>query len=85
MVEGTEYGESRQYGNFSFTRIYEAGHDVPFYQPLASLEIFKRVLGDLAVSDGKSAVTPTYESNGTAKATHTESFITYYTGGSEAG
>ena len=31
-VDGVEYGEVRQYGNFSFTRIYEAGHEVPFYQ-----------------------------------------------------
>lgn len=32
LVDGVEYGEVRQYGNFSFTRIYEAGHEVPFYQ-----------------------------------------------------
>lgn len=36
IVDGTEYGEVRQYGNFSFLRIYEAGHEVPYYQPLAS-------------------------------------------------
>jgi carboxypeptidase C (cathepsin A) len=29
-VDGTEYGEVRQYGNFSFLRIYEAGHEVPY-------------------------------------------------------
>ena len=29
---GNEYGETREYGNFSFTRIYEAGHEVPYYQ-----------------------------------------------------
>jgi carboxypeptidase C (cathepsin A) len=22
----------RQYGNFSFARIYESGHEVPYYQ-----------------------------------------------------
>jgi carboxypeptidase C (cathepsin A) len=27
-VNGVEYGETREYGNFSFTRIYEAGHEV---------------------------------------------------------
>jgi carboxypeptidase C (cathepsin A) len=80
VVDGVEYGESRQYGNFSFTRVYEAGHDVPFYQPVATLEIFRRVLNDLAVSDGRVKVTETYKSNGTSYATHTESFVDYYTG-----
>lgn len=32
VVDGTEYGEVRQYGNFSFARIYEAGHEIPYYQ-----------------------------------------------------
>lgn len=32
VVGGTEYGEVRQYGNFSFARIYESGHEVPYYQ-----------------------------------------------------
>ena len=27
MVDGEEYGEVREYGRFSFTRIYEAGHE----------------------------------------------------------
>lgn len=27
-VNGTQYGETREYGNFSFTRVYEAGHEV---------------------------------------------------------
>lgn len=31
-VDGVEYGEVRQYGNFSFTRVYESGHEVPYYQ-----------------------------------------------------
>ena len=30
VVDGTEYGEVRQYGNFSFARVYESGHKVPF-------------------------------------------------------
>ncbi|KAI0008006.1 peptidase [Xylariaceae sp. FL0662B] len=80
VVDDTEYGESRQYGNFSFTRIYESGHEVPYYQPKAALELFRRVLGDLVVADGSEKVTPTYSSEGTANATHTNSYITYYTG-----
>lgn len=28
IVDGEEYGEVRQYGNFSFARVYEAGHEV---------------------------------------------------------
>ncbi|PYH40796.1 uncharacterized protein BP01DRAFT_387000 [Aspergillus saccharolyticus JOP 1030-1] len=35
-------GMTRQLGNFSFTRVYQAGREVPAYQPLASLEIFRR-------------------------------------------
>lgn len=32
VVDGFEYGATREYGNFSFTRIYESGHEIPFYQ-----------------------------------------------------
>jgi carboxypeptidase C (cathepsin A) len=37
VVDGTEYGEVRQYGNFSFARIYESGHEIPYYQRKSSL------------------------------------------------
>ncbi|KAI9146889.1 Mutanase [Paramyrothecium foliicola] len=53
IVKNTTYGETRQFKNFSFTKLDEAGHDVPFYQPLASLEIFKRVLAGERISDGR--------------------------------
>jgi carboxypeptidase C (cathepsin A) len=69
LVDGVEYGEVREYGNFSFTRIYEAGHEVPYYQPVASLEHFKRVLDHVVISDGGVVVTDNYSTNGTAKAT----------------
>ena len=32
VVDGVEYGEVRQYGNFSFMQVYESGHEVPYYQ-----------------------------------------------------
>lgn len=78
-VDGVEYGEVREYGNFSFTRIYEAGHEVPYYQPAASLEHFRRVLDHVVIADGSSVITDNYSTNGTSKATHTgmpSSFIT---------
>ena len=75
VVDGTEYGEVRQFGNFSFMRIYEAGHEVPFYQPLASLVMFSRVLGNVDIATGDTLVTGSYETNGTADATHTEPYV----------
>ncbi|KAI9813836.1 MAG: hypothetical protein M1827_003626 [Pycnora praestabilis] len=79
MVDGTEYGEVRQYGNFSFVRIYESGHEVPFYQPVASLEMFRRVLLNLDLADGNLPVTANYVTNGSSaigpNATHTEPFV----------
>ncbi|KAF2193000.1 peptidase S10, serine carboxypeptidase [Zopfia rhizophila CBS 207.26] len=75
LVNGVEYGEVREYGNFSFTRIYDAGHEVPYYQPEASLEHFRRVLEDLIIVDGSEKVTKEYGTNGTAKATHTQPFV----------
>lgn len=59
-------------------RIYESGHEVPFYQPLASLELFERALARKDIATGKHTVkshggykthgTPTseyWEGNGT--------------------
>jgi len=72
---GVEYGEVRQYGNFSFLRMYESGHEVPYYQPVGALEAFRRVLGNLTLADGSALLTDTYETSGGANATHTESFV----------
>ena len=82
---GTEYGEGRQYGRFSFLRIYESGHEVPYYQPEAALAFFKRVLGNLVLADGSEALTPTYNSTGTVNATHTEAFVPLPTCTGESG
>ncbi|KAF2199346.1 putative carboxypeptidase S1 [Delitschia confertaspora ATCC 74209] len=75
VVEGQEYGEVRQYGNFSFLRIWEAGHLVPYYQPLAALEMFNRTIHHLDVATGTEPVTADLETEGNAKATHTEPFV----------
>ncbi|GAB7350232.1 hypothetical protein MBLNU459_g0885t1 [Dothideomycetes sp. NU459] len=75
LVDGVEYGEVRQYGNFSFTRVYEAGHEVPYYQPVASLQLFNRTLNHFDVADGTKPVTSNTTSYGSANATHTQSFV----------
>lgn len=74
-VDGVEYGETREYGNFSFTRLYEAGHEVPYYQPLAALALFNRTLFGYDSATGTKKVTAGLSTHGTANATHTEPFV----------
>ncbi|KAI0397326.1 alpha/beta-hydrolase [Xylariaceae sp. FL0594] len=45
-------GMVRQYGNLSFTRVYGAGHEVPYYAPEAAHAIFSRVMADHDVATG---------------------------------
>lgn len=58
-------GYTRQFGNFSFTRVLQAGHEVPSYQPAAAYDIFMRAqfnkdipTGLLPVQDELSTVGP---------------------------
>jgi len=66
------HGQTKQAGSFSFTRIYESGHEVPFYQPLAALEIFERVVTGKDIATGKITPSASYFTNGTAKSTYRE-------------
>lgn len=75
VVDGTEYGEVRQYGNFSFARVYESGHEVPYYQPVAALAYFNRTLKHYNIATGEIAVTANLTTTGPANATHTNSFV----------
>ncbi|KAF2089818.1 peptidase S10, serine carboxypeptidase [Saccharata proteae CBS 121410] len=86
-VDGVEYGEVRQYGNFSFLRVYESGHLVPYYQPIAALAMFNRTINHLNIADGTIPVTANLSSVGTANATHTEPYVALpsETGSSVAG
>ncbi|KAL7701174.1 serine carboxypeptidase (CBP1) [Lotmaria passim] len=43
-VNGRAAGQERTYGNFSFVRIYDAGHMVPMDQPEVSLYMMRRFL-----------------------------------------
>ncbi|KAL2865623.1 putative carboxypeptidase S1 [Aspergillus lucknowensis] len=59
-------GSVRQYGNFSFTRVFEAGHEVPAYQPETAYEIFQRAMFNQDIATGKisTAEDSTYTTDG---------------------
>ena len=64
-------GAVRQYGNLSFSRIYNAGHLIPAYQPETMFTVFTRIISGSDISLGRPADLSTYQSNGTANATYT--------------
>ncbi|KAL1639179.1 hypothetical protein SLS58_008147 [Diplodia intermedia] len=43
-VGGTEGGTFKTVDNFSFLRVFEAGHEVPYYQPELALQVFKQTM-----------------------------------------
>jgi len=61
-------GQVRQYGNFSFSRVYEAGHEIPAYQPETTYEIFRRTILNLDIATGKvnTAQQSNYSTSGTS-------------------
>ena len=75
IVDGAEYGAVRQHGNFSFLRVYEAGHAVAYYQPKAALEMFRRVLESKDLATGRVNLTEDYSTRGKNHATHQEPFV----------
>lgn len=77
--DGIVHGQVKQAGKFSFSRIYNAGHEVPYYQPLASLEFFERAIGGKDIATGKITPGARYVSAGTAKSTYREGNSTIQT------
>jgi hypothetical protein len=49
-------GLVRQYGNFSFSRVFQSGHEVPAYQPETAYEIFRRAMFNLDIASGKISI-----------------------------
>lgn len=64
-------GVVRQYGNLSFSRIYNAGHLVPAYQPETAFTVFTRIIMGSNISLGGPVDLSSFSSNGTANATFT--------------
>lgn len=59
-------GLVRQHGNLSFTRVYQAGHMVPSYQPEAAWQIFQRAIThrDIATGAVDLHAAPEYATDG---------------------
>lgn len=62
-------GVVRQLGNLSFSRVYQAGHFVPAYQPETAFQVFARIILGKSLSDGKPVDLSTYNTTGPANAT----------------
>ncbi|KAI0121382.1 carboxypeptidase C [Xylariales sp. AK1849] len=57
-------GMTRQLGNYSFTRVFDAGHEVPSYQPAAAYAIFMRAAFNRDVPTGLLPVTDDFATVG---------------------
>ncbi|ETS74488.1 hypothetical protein PFICI_14354 [Pestalotiopsis fici W106-1] len=64
-------GVVRQLGNLSFSRIYQAGHSVPAYQPETAFQVFARIILGTSVSNGQPIDLSVYNTTGAANATKT--------------
>lgn len=62
-------GVVRQFGNLSFTRVYQAGHFVPANQPETAFQIFARIIMGTSVSTGELVNLTTYNTTGPLNAT----------------
>lgn len=49
-------GKVREYGNLSFSVVYDAGHLVPAYVPDFALEMFRRAIGWRDVATGTTDI-----------------------------
>ncbi|KAK4445150.1 carboxypeptidase C [Podospora aff. communis PSN243] len=61
---GAVKGMTRQLGKLSFTRVFQAGHEVPAYQPEAALAVLERAMGGRDVATGRVEVGKGYKTEG---------------------
>lgn len=62
-------GVVRQLGNLSFSRIYQAGHSMPAYQPETAFQVFARIILGTSVSTGEAISLAYYNTSGPISAT----------------
>lgn len=63
-------GQVRQYGNLSFSRVYQAGHEVPSYQPETAYQVFMRTILNKDIATGLVAISNTYNTTGPSSTWH---------------
>lgn len=66
-------GDVRQYGNFSFSRIYDSGHFVPYFQPETAFTVFTRIIEGNDISTGDQIDLSSFGTTGPQNSTHTNS------------
>lgn len=66
-------GAVRQYGNLSFSRIYDAAHFSPYSQPETAFTIFSRIILGTDISTGNTVDLSSYASTGPPTANKTNS------------
>ena len=49
-VSGSHGGDFKVVGNLGWLRVFGAGHEVPFYQPKLSLQVFQQVMSGKPIS-----------------------------------
>ncbi|KAL7621954.1 hypothetical protein AAE478_007455 [Parahypoxylon ruwenzoriense] len=62
-------GVVRQFGNLSFSRVYQSGHFVPAYQPATAFQLFARIIRGDSVSTGEDIDLTLYNTTGPLNAT----------------
>lgn len=72
VADGKRYGDTREADNFSFTRMFDAGHDVPFYQPKAALALFNRTIHGWDIATGTEVVGPGFATVGDKESTFSQ-------------
>jgi hypothetical protein len=59
----------RQFGNLSYSRIFDAGHLVPLHQPETAFTVFTRVIRGVDISMGRTVDLSTFSTHGLSDST----------------
>lgn len=74
-------GLVRQVGSFSFSRVFQAGHEVPYYQPAVALALFGRTVLGVDAATGLHFANGGYATTGPMGVSFVASYICRAIGG----